>query len=454
MIAPSTAQNTTRMPFLMRVLACILAGVLVACFQAAPISDAFAAESKKAATTNEAPSLKKDPTSPSTPEKKDAEEKTDKKTDKDKDGDKDEDEESEEEKQRREEAEEKRAEADALYSQASAAQASLSTAETKFNDACSELDDATAARDDAQREYDEKSVEIDCLQEDLSDYVVDMYKQGGATPYLDVVLRSTSYKEFLTSWNMTVTVTSYGHDLVVEKKQLRAGIEETLASSKERVKEAERAKALADSNRRQINATRLALLVQAANMSVEAAELEDNEDALEEAKDEAARAQEELDDAIEEGLAGESLLSGTGYFTHPCPNYTAISSGFGYRTFDNAVHKGMDFAAPEGTPYYAADSGTVIAATNGGGDNGGAGNWVVIDHGNGLVTKYMHSLVTFVSPGDHVDRGQNIGLVGTTGQSTGPHGARPRAQRYRATPIMPFNMAAQPRRATALRPRS
>ena len=116
--------------------------------------------------------------------------------------------------------------------------------------------------------------------------------------------------------------------------------------------------------------------------------------------------------------AGEA--TGTGYFTHPCPN-SSVSSGFGFRSFDNAVHKGIDFAAPEGTPYYAADSGKVIAATNGGGDNGGAGNWIVIDHGNGLVTKYMHSLVTFVKPGDVVERGQNIGLVGTTGQSTGPH---------------------------------
>ena len=56
-------------------------------------------------------------------------------------------------------------------------------------------------------------------------------------------------------------------------------------------------------------------------------------------------------------------------------------------------------AAPEGTPYYAAESGTVIYATNDGGYNGGAGNWVVIAHGGGLVTKYMHSSAVFVSPG-------------------------------------------------------
>ena len=78
-------------------------------------------------------------------------------------------------------------------------------------------------------------------------------------------------------------------------------------------------------------------------------------------------------------------------------------------------------AIGEGTPYYAADDGVVIDATNGGGYNGGAGNWIVIDHGNGVVTKYMHSAVTFVVPGDTVIRGQNIGLVGNTGNSFGSH---------------------------------
>jgi murein DD-endopeptidase MepM/ murein hydrolase activator NlpD len=111
---------------------------------------------------------------------------------------------------------------------------------------------------------------------------------------------------------------------------------------------------------------------------------------------------------------------GSGFFTNPCPDASS-SSGFGYRSFDNSFHKGLDMAAPEGTPYYAADSGTVMYATNGGGYNGGAGNWIVISHGNGIVTKYMHSLVTFVSPGDQVQRGQNIGLVGNTGQSFGAH---------------------------------
>ena len=147
--------------------------------------------------------------------------------------------------------------------------------------------------------------------------------------------------------------------------------------------------------------------------------------AAEEAAQKAAEGQQNGDGNAEGGDgnasgAGEGVVVGSGYFTNPCPTATS-SSGFGYRTFDNSFHKGLDMAAPEGTPYYAADRGTVMYATNDGGYNGGAGNWVVIAHGNGIVTKYMHSSATFVKPGDIVDRGQNIGLVGNTGNSFGAH---------------------------------
>lgn len=105
-----------------------------------------------------------------------------------------------------------------------------------------------------------------------------------------------------------------------------------------------------------------------------------------------------------------------GYFAHPCPK-GIVSSGYGYRSFNNAFHKGVDFAAKKGTPIYAAADGTVIAA----GWAGTAGKWVVIRHKNGLVTKYMHHSSVKVKVGQKVKRGQKIGKVGSTGHSTGPH---------------------------------
>lgn len=113
-----------------------------------------------------------------------------------------------------------------------------------------------------------------------------------------------------------------------------------------------------------------------------------------------------------------SQVTGSGQFTHPCPDMTYQSSYFGeIREFEIGGHKGNDYAAPVGTPTYAADSGMVMIA----GWSDSAGYWVVIDHGNGLVTKYMHHSRVVVSAGEPVKRGQKIGEVGSTGQSTGPH---------------------------------
>lgn len=106
-----------------------------------------------------------------------------------------------------------------------------------------------------------------------------------------------------------------------------------------------------------------------------------------------------------------------GRFADPCPG-AVVTSNFGFREFDNKFHKGLDLGTgSENIPTYAAESGTVIFA----GYSGSAGNLITIDHGNGLVTKYMHHSEIYVKVGDHVEKGQQIGLSGTTGRSTGNH---------------------------------
>ena len=98
-----------------------------------------------------------------------------------------------------------------------------------------------------------------------------------------------------------------------------------------------------------------------------------------------------------------------------------ISSGFGMRTtvFNRSLHmhRGVDIPAPTGTPVLAAGGGTVYFA----GWIQGYGNTVIIDHGIGITTLYAHNSRILVATGDEVLRGQRIALVGSTGQSTGPH---------------------------------
>ncbi len=83
-----------------------------------------------------------------------------------------------------------------------------------------------------------------------------------------------------------------------------------------------------------------------------------------------------------------------------------------------ARHPGMDLAAPKGTPIYAADSGYTEVV---GWDNTGYGNMILLNHGNGYVTRYGHLSAFNVEPGQSVRKGDMIGRVGSTGHSTGPH---------------------------------
>ncbi len=97
------------------------------------------------------------------------------------------------------------------------------------------------------------------------------------------------------------------------------------------------------------------------------------------------------------------------------------ASGFGMRidpfTGQHAMHEGIDFLAEAGSPIVAAAGGVVIFA----GFHPQYGNMVDVDHGNDLVTRYAHASKLFVKEGDIVQRGRKLGLVGSTGRSTGPH---------------------------------
>jgi murein DD-endopeptidase MepM/ murein hydrolase activator NlpD len=98
-----------------------------------------------------------------------------------------------------------------------------------------------------------------------------------------------------------------------------------------------------------------------------------------------------------------------------------ISSYFGRRadpfTGYSAVHKGLDFAGPEGTKVTAVAAGLVTYAA----DRSGFGEMVEINHGNGLATRYCHNEKLLVKQGDMVRKGQDLALMGSTGHSTGPH---------------------------------
>lgn len=135
-----------------------------------------------------------------------------------------------------------------------------------------------------------------------------------------------------------------------------------------------------------------------------------------------------IEDEIEEldaARAGKIDLSsipgfGSGVLGYPVKD-PRKSQGYGKTTFTRwyTFHNGIDFADSTGTPILSAEDGKVIAT----GDNGkyAYGKWVAIEHKNGLTTLYGHMSKQLVSKGKGVKRGDKIGLMGSTGYSTGPH---------------------------------
>jgi len=130
-------------------------------------------------------------------------------------------------------------------------------------------------------------------------------------------------------------------------------------------------------------------------------------------------------------VASDPVLTATGKLLWPIPHAT-VSQGFGptayafeaaYAGFPH-FHTGIDLAVPFGTPVFAAADGVVVLArpmTDTAGALVGYGNYVIIQHDAGLKTLYGHLLTIGVKEGDQVKRGQLLGLVGSTGNSTGPH---------------------------------
>ena len=121
------------------------------------------------------------------------------------------------------------------------------------------------------------------------------------------------------------------------------------------------------------------------------------------------------------GSYGGGNVVGTGSFIWPLPSSTYITSRFGLRihpiTGEQKSHNGIDISANSGSTIVAADGGTVTMAAW----NGGYGNCVMIDHGNGYITLYGHMSSLAVSQGQSVSQGECIAYVGSTGLSTGPH---------------------------------
>ena len=271
-----------------------------------------------------------------------------------------------------------------------------------------------------------------------------------------MMLGSGSLGDFLNKAEYISELTTYDRNMLDKMRETKKQIEETKASlqtEKDNLQTLlEEASAEQDSMEKLVEAKRVQLAatqqeISDAESEAEAmkADIEDQKQliaAMQEAERKLKEEQERKKREEEERRRQEELNrqnntnnnnsnnnnnnnnnSSSGSFVWPCPSSRRITSDYGLRgdPFGNSssseFHKGIDIGAPVGTPIVATASGVVAWATR----SSSAGNWVVINHGDNLISVYMHMAYYIVSGGDYVEAGQVIGYVGLTGQTSGPH---------------------------------
>jgi len=260
--------------------------------------------------------------------------------------------------------------------------------------------------------------------------LVDIY-QHGDLGYIDVLLSATSFSDFVERWDDLRLLIAANQRAI----RARRTAEKKVASAEQELEATQAAlQASAEAQRRAKNqlatlADERANLVaiaddQRRHVAGQIAEMESLSSG-EEAQLEALILQRQREIEAERiarqravGVSGPPVTD-SGSLSWPVSG--TITSPYGYRhsPFGGGMefHQGLDIGASMGTTISAAAAGTIISA----GWYGGYGNFILIDHGNGLSTGYGHCSQIFVSAGQEVQRGQAIGAVGSTGASTGPH---------------------------------
>ena len=298
-------------------------------------------------------------------------------------------------------SQDKQQEADKIYKQIDELQTKLNTANEQYSKSQQRYDEAQKNKEEYQIKIEESQKQLDELKNELGTRAKELYRIDATTSFIDIILGSSTLNEFLNSFNMMTFLAKSDAELITQTKEMKEKLQTVKDNyeKEEQIEQEEMEKIQTSKN--DIEYKQNELKEQVDKITEEIAELR----------------QKEAQEAAISGIAGPAANLSSGTLMRPVPG--AITSPFGPRW--GSYHKGCDFAASLGEPYYACADGTVLYSYNDGGWHGGMGNAIAIAHGNGLVSIYMHSSKTLVSAGEQVKRGQNIGLVGSTGDSTGPH---------------------------------
>lgn len=276
----------------------------------------------------------------------------------------------------------------------------------------------------AQAELDEAQRVADQQYEDMKLRIQYLYENGNPS-YLEMFLTADSIGDFLNKSTYVKAMSEYDRKMMDEyiaQKEAVAAAKAVLESEEEELE------LMADAAKEQKETVEALIKKKTAEIQSYQAQIDSQNSEAAEFKEDLEE-QEKLLNQIEEQIAAAALANasmddgdgGASGFVWPCPSSRRITSGFGPRTQPvpgaSTNHKGIDIGAAHGSSIVAAAGGRVTTSTY----SGSAGNYIVISHGNGLSTVYMHCSALYVSAGDVVSAGQSIAAVGSTGFSTGPH---------------------------------
>lgn len=269
-----------------------------------------------------------------------------------------------------------------------------------------------------------------------------MYENGN-TSYMEILFSAGSIEEKLNQAEYFSDITSYDRDMLKKLQETRDYIASCEVALNNEKQELETTKSQLEEQEAAVELALNAKNEELANIRADENKAEELAAQLQKSIDEQEQLIKDLEEAERkrleeerkrkeeaERLAALNKNNSTsnkysadhydgGIFSWPIPASTRITSEFGvYESVRNGVaHNGVDVGAPTGTPILAAYGGTVVISRY----SATAGNYVMISHGDGIYTVYMHASKLLVSEGEKVVTGQQIALVGSTGNSTGPH---------------------------------
>lgn len=319
----------------------------------------------------------------------------------------------------------------ALESKKSDLDAYITELDGQISEMVKKIEEYNQLIEDKQAEIEQKTLELEEAERIQADQYAAMKKrikfmyERGDNLYLQVLFNSESLSDTINKADYIEMLSAYDRNKLEEyvltteyvaacKQELEAE-KEVLEAAKQAAEEEQAGmEALMAEKEEQINSV-------SEEIKDKEAQIKEYENSINARNAEIAALEKAIAAEIAALEAANARQYNGGMFTWPCPSYSRISDDYGNRIHPTLgvekFHNGIDLAAPYGSAILAAYDGDVVAAAY----SSSMGNYVMISHGSGLYTIYMHASALYVSKGQEVSKGQKIAAVGSTGRSTGNH---------------------------------